>query len=92
VDGPSNDYGVPHDPTQFQDVLNQSWPAPDVAKRIKDPASIDVTVRLAFARDGEVWLDGVGTRWHGHHVFVRIEDTRLRLPFVWVDASNVRRR
>jgi hypothetical protein len=93
VEGPSNDYGIPHNPHVFQDVLNQSWPAPHVAERIKDHASIDVTVRVEFKRDGETWLDGTATRWHGEHVFVRVEnEPRLRLPFVWVHAENVRRR
>ena len=91
MDGPSNDYGIPHNPAQFQDVLNQSWPAPDVAERVKDHARIDVRVRVVFQRDGETWLEGQATRWHGQHVFVRVEDTRLRLPFVWVDAGDVRR-
>jgi hypothetical protein len=35
-----------------------------VAERIKDHASIDVTARLQFQPDGEVWLDGQATRWH----------------------------
>jgi len=58
---------IPHDPYVFQDVLNQSLPAPDVAERIKDHASIDVTVRVEVQRDGEAWFNGSATRWHGQH-------------------------
>ena len=73
-------------------VLNQSWPPNDGARGLIDHASINVTVRVVFERDGETWLDGVATRWSGRHVFVRVEDSRLRVQFVWVDAADVRRR
>lgn len=89
-----NNYGIPHDPDRFLDVLYQSLPAPHVAERIKGHASIDVTVRLEFARDGETWLDGTATRWHAGTCSSgpREGEPRLRLPFVWVDAADVRRR
>jgi hypothetical protein len=89
----SNDYGIPHHPERFQDVTNQSWPPPEVARRLSDRQDgIDVRVRVVLSGDGEVWLDGRATRWHGRHVFAYVLDDRLRLGFVWVDAGDVQRR
>lgn len=90
---PGKDYGVPHHPERFQDVLNSSWPPPDVARRQSDrPDSIDVQVRVVWATDGERWLEGTATRWHGRHVFAYLRDDRLRLGLVWVAAGDVERR
>lgn len=86
-----NDYGIPYHPERFQDVMNKSWPPPDVARRLSDHAAIPVTVRIVWDRDGETWLDGTATRWHGQHVFVRFVDERSRLGFAWVDAGDVGR-
>lgn len=66
---------------------------PDVAQRLHDrPDSIAVRVRVVWDRDGDPWLDGSATRWHGRHVFVRFSDHRSRLGFAWVDAGDVKRR
>lgn len=91
--GYTNDYGIPHHPERVQDVMNQSWPAPEVARRLSDRRDgIEVRVRLVLSGDGEVWLDGRATRWHDQNVFVYVRDDRLRLGFVWVDAEDVERR
>ena len=88
-----NDYGIPHNPDRFQDILNQSWPAPDVARRLHDrPDSVAVRVRVVWADDGEEWLDGTATRWHGRQVCVLHSDPRARVPYSWVDAGDVQRR
>ena len=61
-----NDYGIPHHPGRLQDILNQSWPSPEVARSLHDrPDGIAVRVRVVWERDGEEWVDGTATRWHG---------------------------
>lgn len=79
-----NDYGIPHHPEWFQDVMNKSWPPAEVAERPSDYAAIPVTVSIVWEHDGESWVDGTATRWHGQHVFVRFSDERSRLDFGWV--------
>lgn len=88
-----NDYGVPHHPDRFQDVLNQSWPPSGVAGAQKNrPDSIDVQVRIEFETDGEQWVDAVARRWWQRHVCVECDDPRLQVRYIWVDAGDVRRR
>lgn len=89
----SNDYGIQHRPEDFQDVLNQLWPPPEVARELKNrDDAIEVQVRVVFDRDGEQWLDSVARRWWQLHVCVECEDRRLRVRYVWVGAGDVRRR
>lgn len=82
--------------TPHQRVLNESWPLRDEkgphARGIKDRTPIPVRVRVVFEHDGEQWLDGQATRWHGRSVRVAVHDTRLIVPGVWVDAADVTRR
>ena len=93
-----NDYGVPYTaPHGSQRVLNESWPLVDEngkrhARGIPTRPGIEVRVRVAFETDGEVWLDGVATRWHGRSVFIVVEDPRLLVKHVWVDGEDVKRR
>jgi len=88
-----NDYGIRPN-ADYQHVLNQSWPSPDVARRLHDrPNAIDVRVRLELERgDDAEWLEARATRWWQRHVCVNVEDRRLRVPYVWVDAADVSRR
>ena len=90
-------YGGPNPPGGWQSVLNQSWPLVDDkgrrhAEGIPRRAPIAVTARIVFDVDGEVWLEGTADRWHGRYVCVELHDPRLQVRYVWVDASDVRRR
>lgn len=88
-----NDYGIPHEPRAFQDVLNQSWPPAEVARELRNrPDAIAAKARVMFETDGEQWLDGIARRWWQQHVCVELEDPRLRVRYVWVSAADVRRR
>ncbi|TSD68150.1 hypothetical protein [Aeromicrobium piscarium] len=95
--GPYPELGPP-DTSQYQKVLNESWPLVDADGKkhaIGIPTrrdTIPVRVRVIFERDGETWLDGEADRWHGQHVHVAVSDPRLQISGVWVDASDVRRR
>lgn len=84
-----------HSPHQA--VLNVSWPLSDEkgphARGIKDaPQQVAVTARLVFERDGETTIDCTAVRWHGHHVCVYAHDPRLIVPYVWLNAADVKRR
>lgn len=94
----ANHHSAPDPPDwdAIQDVLNAKWPLrhPDGryhAIGIPDRPPIPAHVRVVFEHDGEVWLTGNATRWHGRCVFVLVYDKRLQVPGVWVDASDVRR-
>lgn len=80
-----------------QRVLNEHWPLRDErgkhARGIQDqPKPIPVTARIVFKDDGEVFLDGMATRWHEQSVFVAIHDQRLAVHGAWVNAKDVKRR
>lgn len=96
-----NDYGEPKQAQHragTQSIANESWPLRDKtgeehARGIEDqPTPIDVEVRIEWARDGEEWIVGTAWRWTASHVFVRFEDPRSLIGFVWVRARDVRRR
>lgn len=91
---PGDAYGYSSgNPTEhWQDVLNESWPPADVARKLQDREGIPVTVRVVFGRDGEQQLDGRARRWWEQHVYVELKDRRIRTTGVWVDASDVQRR
>jgi len=48
-------------------------------------------IRVVWATDCEEWVDRAATRWHRRHVCVLRSDPRSRVPYVWVDAADVRR-
>src|SRR5687767_5367501 len=76
-------------PGTYQEVLNKSWPPAEIASELKDrPDAIAVEVRVVFETDGEQWLDGMARRWRKQHVCVKCLDPRLRVPYVWVAASE----
>lgn len=75
---------------RWQAILNASWP--DNPRGLPHHEPIDVTARIVFEDDGEVWLDGTADRWVGQHVCVELDDPRLQVRYVWVDAGDVRRR
>lgn len=89
----------------WQDVENEDWPYRDKngarhANGINDRAAKDqrlVTVRLVLKNDGEVFLPGRATRWTDMpadraHVFVIVDDPRVRRGMVWVRFGDVRMR
>lgn len=74
-------------------IANESWPPPDVARRLNDRPSgeqVAVEVRVAF-ETGDEWLQGTATRWHGQHVRVVTSDPRIVTYGLWVVAADVRR-
>ena len=78
----------------FDQPTNQSWPPPEVARRLNDKPraeQISVTVRLEFST-GEEMLDGIAARWWKQHVYVKVNDPRLPTWGAWVDAADVERR
>lgn len=81
---------APPDHSRWQEVLNESWPPADVARRLRDVAEpIAVTVRLELDQDGEVRLQAQAVRWWQQHVCVYLIDPRLQARYVWVDAADV---
>ncbi len=53
---------------------------------------IPVRVRLVWQRDGEQWADTEAVDWVGGDVLVRVDDERMHVGWVWVDAGDVARR
>jgi hypothetical protein len=96
---PSRDYGsigysVEQQLRMHQNVVNESWPPPAVAREVRDVArerQVDVTVRLVFERDGEQQVPGRAVRWWKRHVCVSVNDRRLQVGYVWLDAGDVQR-
>lgn len=91
-------YPDPARPTP-QRVLNEAWPFKDTAgphaRGLDDKDAGEqrqVHVRLEFVVDGEVWLNGRATRWTDEfsHVFVVVDDPRLKPGFVWVRARDTK--
>lgn len=84
----------------WQKILNESWPEKDEqgngCARNVYYAPIDkiipCIVRLDFAQDGEMVLDGTAERWTRSHVYVTLDDARVSHHAVWVRARDVRRR
>lgn len=82
----------------WQNIDNEDWPYRDDkgrhARGINDrpiEQQRPVTVRLVFERDGEVFLPGRASRWTATHVYVIVNDPRVRRMAVWVKAEDVRR-
>lgn len=89
---PGDAYGYSAGSPKPQTVLNESWPPTDVAAVLKNvPEPIPVTVRLVFDTDGEQQLAGRAVRWWQRHVYVELDDHRIRSTGVWVDAGDVKR-
>jgi hypothetical protein len=77
-----------------QRVLNESWPAPEVARAMKDIDAwkqIEVDARVVLDQDGPVTMRGRAVRWTRMHVCVLLPDPRLLVPYVWLNPSDVRR-
>jgi hypothetical protein len=74
----------------YQHPLNEDWP-PNPAS-ISDQAPIDVQARIVWEVDGTGWVNGEACRWTRRHVFVKLDDTRLRAIGVWLRPHDVRRR
>lgn len=83
----------------WQEIKNESWPLRDKAGKahangIDDqPAENqrECLVRLEFKTDGDVVLPGRAQRWTATHVYVVVNDPRVRRMAVWVRAQDVRR-
>lgn len=78
---------------KWRNILNESWPPADGARRLTDrpvAEQIAVTVRVVFDT-GTEQLDGMASRWTGNHVYVLVQDPRVRIGGVWVDAGDVER-
>lgn len=54
-------------------------------------ATIAVTVRLVWERDGEQMVQTVARDWVGRDVLVDIDDRRWPTRGVWLDAADVSR-
>lgn len=82
--------------TGWVKILNESWPEPELARKLKDVAvdeQIPVTVRIVL-ETGVEYLQGVATRWSSgrtKHVRVEVQDNRLQTGGVWVDPADVER-
>ncbi|MET0887742.1 MAG: hypothetical protein ABWX92_14980, partial [Mycetocola sp.] len=108
IDRDANGYayrdGITSRVASEQKVLNESWPFRDSkgrhARGIDDRPAKDqrlVTVRLVLKSDGEVFLPGRATRWTDlpadrAHVFVVVDDPRVRRGMVCVRFRDVRPR
>lgn len=82
--------------TGWVKILNESWPEPELARRLKDVGvdkQIPVTVRIVF-ETGIEHLPGIATRWSNgqrKHVRVTVDDHRVATFGVWVDPADVER-
>ncbi|WP_328321860.1 hypothetical protein OHA70_25525 [Kribbella sp. NBC_00382] len=78
-----------------QDVTNEHWPPPAVARTLQPFPSdyrIDVDARLVWEVDGEEWVEATAIAWTQHHVKLFCQDPRLLVPYVWLAPADVRRR
>ncbi len=90
---PTPHHSAPNPPTSgYQAITNESWPPDNGARTAQDRPAIDARARIVWERDGEEWIEGTVTRWHGQHVFFRFNDPRAQLPFMWLRAEDVERR
>lgn len=86
--------GFERDRPAPQRVLNESWPAPEVARKLRDVEvwrQIEVNARVVLENDGPEWLPGTAVRWTRQHVCVLLPERRLLVPYVWLNPSDVRR-
>lgn len=86
--------GFDRDRPAPQRVLNESWPAPEVARSLKDVdvwKQIEVEAHVVLEQDGPVTMQGTAVRWTRMHVCVLLTDQRLLVPYVWLNPSDVRR-
>jgi hypothetical protein len=83
------DFKSPYE-RSYQHPLNEDWP-PNPAG-IPDQAPIDVRAHIVWEVDGAEWVNGEACRWTRHHVFVKLDDPRLRAIGVWLRPHDVRRR
>lgn len=72
-------------------ILN-ARPIPDRRLQQLGRATIPVTVRLVWERDGEELVDTLARDWVGCDVLVDMDDHRWPTRGVWVDAADVMRR
>lgn len=81
---------------RWVDVLNESWPKPELARQLRELPSaeqIPVTARVVF-KTGEEQLPGLAVYWITRptkHVRVRINDARLVSGGLWLDPSDITR-
>jgi hypothetical protein len=99
ANGYSYERGVTSQVARQQEILNESWPERDSkgphARNIREQPAHNhrpCRVRLVFKNDRETILDGLATRWTSSHVYVTVNDQRVRGFAVWVKAEDVRRR
>lgn len=78
-------------PVRPQGFTNYCPPPVDVMGRLKNHAAIEVQVRVDWELAGPEWLEGVAVRWWQRHVYVQLDDRRIRTTGVWVHAGDVAR-
>lgn len=76
-------------------VLNESWPPPEIARRLRDvdvDKQIPVIAHVVF-ESGEEQLFGYATRWAKDlpHVRVSINDARLTTGGLWLAPADIQR-
>ncbi|NDL57005.1 hypothetical protein [Phytoactinopolyspora mesophila] len=74
-----------------QEILNCHWPA-HPAMLVEQEHAVPVRVRVAFARDGECFIEGWAKRWDYSHVLVAIDDPRVESNEIWLKPHDVYRR
>ena len=77
----------------WQEVRNEQWPPPAIARRLKErPDRRPVWVAIEWESDGWQWMRGMAVTWDQQHFKVSVEDKRLQVGLVWVVPKHVRRR
>lgn len=72
-------------------AITNAHPIPPRARQHDLDPYIPIHARLVWARDGEETRETFAVAWAGRSVLVNVPDRRLRVPWVWVDASDVQR-
>lgn len=75
---------------RWQAVLN-ARPIPGRATQRDLPEPVPVRVVLRWERDGSEMLDTEAVAWAGRDVLVEVDDARVRIRWLWLDAADVQR-
>lgn len=88
----SSDLQGPEERRAQEQMILNARPIPDRRLQQLGRATIRVTVRLVWERDGEEYVDTLARDWVGRDVLVDVDDHRWLTRGVWVDAGDLRRR
>lgn len=74
----------------WQDVMN-ARPVPSRGAQRDLDRPVQVRVRIEWQHDGQEIRETTAVAWAGRDVLVEVNDIRVQVRWVWVDASHVER-